>query len=75
MVNNMGLFDKPSTPNYTPQPAPPPLAAPATLASSSVATRQTPGVNQAYEGTLASGGGQGVDPASVRTGKTTLGGT
>ena len=67
-----------SSPSFTPPPAVPPAAAPPTLASSTVAAnaaqrQNAEGAALADIGT--SGGAQGVNPLSVSTGKTTLGGT
>ena len=63
-----------SSPNYTPPPAPPPAAAPPTLASSSVAANSASRLNAAgADGTIDTSA-QGINPASVTTGKATLGG-
>lgn len=67
-----------SSPSFTPPPSPPPAAAPATMASSAVAEsaakslQSKGGAAAADYGTT--GGAQGVNPLSVTTGKTTLGG-
>jgi hypothetical protein len=66
-----------SAPSYTPPPTPPPAAQPATLASSSVAANAAAANNAMNRQAAAygtDGGGQGVAPSSVTTGKTTLGG-
>lgn len=65
------------SPSYTPPPAAPPAAQPATLASGSVASAA--GLRQNAMGAGAAGqtigtSAEGVDPMSVTTGKTTLGG-
>lgn len=66
------------TPAYVPPPAAPPAAQPATLASSSVASnsaqREQQMIGAAAQDIGTSGGAQGVDPASVKTAKSTLGG-
>lgn len=66
-----------SPPAYTPPPAAPPSAAPATLASPSVAASGANQLNQsgaALQDFGTPGGAQGVNPGSVSTAKTTLGG-
>lgn len=65
-----------SKPQYTPPPAPPPAAAPATLASSSVAESAANKLNAtgAALQDFGANGPEGVNPSSVNTAKTTLGG-
>lgn len=75
MPNNAGFGG--GAPSYTPPPAAPPAAQPATLASSSVAasaaTKQN-NMGAAAQDIGTTGGAQGVNPTSVNTAKTTLGG-
>ena len=79
--NNILCFgggSAPSVPQYTPPPAPPIQAAPATLASSSQA--QDAAAQQNLKGAAAesqdvgASGIEGVAPSSVTTAKQTLGG-
>lgn len=77
MMNNSRRGGFGSSPSFTPPPAAPPQAAPATMASPSVAVNGAKQYNQSASalgdfGTP--GGAQGVAPAAVATGKTTLGG-